>query len=172
MSLPDSATPTPALHQPLTIDVRGRRTERWLGALAVLALAIATSLLDLSLLAGAVLFSSVCSLVIAGLWRQGWLGGARRLTGVRWLSDGSWMLNDAAFANLPATLSPQTRVGGRWLWLRWHIELGHGAAGSPWRRSMLLLQGDLDGPDLRRLGVRLRLESVCRQPPRARILGA
>ncbi|HEY0943034.1 MAG TPA: hypothetical protein VGE08_23310 [Steroidobacter sp.] len=167
MSLPDSATPTPAIHQPLTIDVRGRRTERWLGALAVLALAIAARLLDLSPLAAAVLFFSACSLVVAGLWRQGWLGGAHRLTGVRWLSDGSWMLTDAGLVNLPAALSPQSRVGSRWLWLRWHIE-----AGGPRRRSMLLLQGDVEDGDLRRLGVRLRLESVCRQPLRARVLGA
>jgi hypothetical protein len=174
MSLPGSSTPpTPAGHSPLTIDVGGRRTERVLGALAVLALAIATGLFDLSLPLAILLFLSASTLVIAGLWCHGWLGGAHRLTGVRCLPDGRWMLTEAGFADLPAALSPQSRVGDRWLWLRWDVEAGARAATrGPRRRSMLLFQGDLAGRDLRRMTVRLRLESVCRQQPRTRILGA
>lgn len=164
MSSPDSAT----LTRTIAIDVRGRRSERRLGVLALLAVAIATSLLAPSHLLAALLFMIVSTLVMAGLWWHGWLGGVRRLTGVSWLSDGSWLLSGAGAA-IPATLSPHSRIGGRWLWLRWHT--GAGMPG-PRQRSMLLVQGDLDSRDLRRLGVRLRLESVSRQPARARSVGA
>jgi hypothetical protein len=135
--------------------------------LALLAVAIATSLLFSSPRLSALLFMIVTTLVMAGLWWHGWLGGVRRLTGVSWLSDGRWQLTDAGGA-IPATLSRDSRIGSRWLWLRWHT--GAGAPG-PRQRSMLLVQGDLDGRDLRRLGVRLRLEAVSRQPTRAPAAG-
>lgn len=170
MSLPDSATLIPAARQPLTIDARGRRCERRLGVLALLALAIATNLLPLPLALAALLYMIVATLVLAGLWWHGWLGGARRLTGVSRLADGRWLLTDAAQATLPAILSPHSRVGSHWLWLRWHI--GAGADRGPRRRSMLLVQGDIEGRHLRRLGVRLRLESVRAESLQARIIGA
>ncbi|HEY0683654.1 MAG TPA: hypothetical protein VGD45_15080 [Steroidobacter sp.] len=99
--------------------------------------------------------------VVAGLWSQGWLGRARRVTNLRWLADGRWFLSDGRHENIPATLSADSRVGSRWLWLRWHTD---GSARGPRNRSMLILQGDLPALDLRRLGVRLRLESVSPQP--------
>lgn len=169
MSSPDSATLTPALNQPLTIDVRGRRSERRLGVLALLAVAIATNLLALSLVTAALFSMIAFMIVIAGLWRQGWLAGARRLTAVSRLSDGDWLLTDAAQATFPAVLSAHSRVGSRWLWLHWHVVAG---APGPRRRSMLLVHGDLDGRDLRRLGVRLRLESVSRHSRHFRLAGA
>jgi hypothetical protein len=136
--------------------------------LALLAAAIATNLLALSPLTAALSFMVAATVVVAGLWWHGWLGDVRRLTRVSWLSDGSWLLTEAGQA-IPATLSPDVRVGSRWLWLRWHI--GAGIPG-PRRRSMLLVQGDVNGRDLRRLSVRLRLESVSRQPSHARFAGA
>jgi hypothetical protein len=162
MSLTDSAT----LIRTLKIDVRSRRSERRLGVLALLAAAVATGLLPLPVLHAMLFFMAVAALIAAGLWRQGWLGGARRLTHISWLSDGSWLLSDTAQANFPATLSRHCRVGSRWLWLRWHMDGADGAQGvrGMRQRSLLLVQGDIGAVELRRLGVRLRLESVSRQP--------
>ncbi|MDY6946926.1 MAG: hypothetical protein SXG53_14515 [Pseudomonadota bacterium] len=154
--------------QPLTIDVRGRRSERRLAVLAWLALAIATNLLALPPLTAVLLFMIASILVIAGLWWHGWLAGVRRLTGVSWLCDGSWLLSDAG-RTFRATLSPHVRVGSRWLWLRWHVDAG---SPGPRRRSMLLVRGDICDQDLRRLGVRLRLDPACRQQSPARLAGA
>ena len=157
MSLADSATP------PLTLDVRSRRSERRLGVLAVLGVAAAAMLLPLPPLAAALFFAIAVALIVRGLWRQGWLGGADRLTAVSWLSDGRWQLASATRKNIPATLSADSRVGSRWLWLRWHTQGG--------RRSMLVLKGDVLPAEFRRLGVRLRLESVSGEPVRARFFG-
>ncbi|GFE80795.1 hypothetical protein GCM10011487_27950 [Steroidobacter agaridevorans] len=149
MSLPDSAIPT------LTLDVRSRRSERRLGALALLGVAAAAMLLPIPPLAAALFFVIAASLVGFGLWWQGWLGGTDRLTAVSWLSDGSWRLASATRQNIPATLSASSRIGSRWLWLRWHIPGAH-----PRHRSMLILKGDVLPAELRRLNARLRLESV------------
>src|SRR5687768_3315603 len=129
MSLPDSAT----LIRPMTIDVRARRTERRLGVLALLAVALTSALATLTPMLGAPvlgtpLFGATMlgtTLVLAavsiglGLWRQGWLGGKRRLTAISWLADGRWLLADADHASMSADLRADSRVGGRWLWLRW-----------------------------------------------------
>ncbi|HEY5760202.1 MAG TPA: hypothetical protein VIU34_30475 [Steroidobacter sp.] len=149
MSSQYSATLTPG--KALTIDVRSRRSERCLGVLALGGVVLTTLLLSLSPLF-AVTASAV---VVLGFWWQGWLGGAERLTTVSWLSDGSWVLTSANRKNISATLSAETRIGSRWLWLRWHT----GGAG-PRHRSMLILKGDVLPAELRRLGARLRLESV------------
>jgi hypothetical protein len=172
MSSPDSETLNPAARRPLTIDVRGRRSERRLVAFALLALAIATTLLAQSMdetgLAARLFFVVAALLVLAGLQWHGWLGGVRRLTAVSWMADGTWRLADAEGKNFPATLSSESRAGSRWLWLRWHTEDVH----VPKHRSMLLVEGDLNASDLRRLGVRLRLESFSRRPIHARPPGA
>jgi hypothetical protein len=149
MSLPDSAIPT------LTLDVRSRRSERRLGALALFGVALAAMLLPIPPLSAALFFVVAATLVGVGLWSQGWLGGADRLTSVSWLSDGGWLLTSAKRKNIPATLSAASRIGSCWLWLRWHTP---GA-----RRchcSMLILKGDVLPAELRRLSARLRLESV------------
>lgn len=149
MSLPDSAIPT------LTLDVRSRRSERRLGALALLGVAAAAMLLPIPPLSATLLFVIAAAAVGLGLWSQGWLGGADRLTAVSWLSDGSWLLASASRKNIPATLSADSRIGSRWLWLRWHI-----SGARPRHRSVLILKGDVLPAELRRLSARLRLESV------------
>ncbi|MBM0105117.1 hypothetical protein JM946_10165 [Steroidobacter sp. S1-65] len=164
MSLPDYATLIPAAHQPLIVDVRGRRCERRLGVLALLAVAACGPLLPVSSHLAAVFVIFACALLAAGLWWHGWLGGARRVTQIRRNADGRWLLSDGRQENIPAHLSADSRVGSQWLWLRWRTD---GLAGGPRSRSMLILQGDVAGNELRRLGVRLRLESVYRQPGRA-----
>ncbi|WP_153067483.1 hypothetical protein [Steroidobacter cummioxidans] len=111
-------------------------------------------LLPLPALSAALFFVVATAVVGLGLWSQGWLDGARRLTTVSWLSDGRWILSSATRKNIPATLSAESRAGSRWLWLRWHTGAGN--------RSMLILTGDVLPLELRRLSVRLRLESVCR----------
>ena len=146
--MPDSAIPT------LTLDVRSRRSERRLGALALLGVAAAVMLLPIPALSAILLFVLSAGLVGVGLWRQGWLGGDR-LTAVRWLSDGSWQLCSLTRKNIPATLSADSRAGAGWLWLRWHIP-----GARPRQRSMLILKGDVLPAELRRLSARLRLESV------------
>lgn len=92
MSLPDSAT--------LTFDVRGRRSERRLGVLALVAVAAAIGLLPLPLLSAVLFFAIAAAVVVLGLWGQGWLGGAGRLTAVSWLSDGSWLLTSTNRKNI------------------------------------------------------------------------
>ena len=69
-------------------------------------------------------------------------------------ADGRWQLRDARHTDVIAELRADSRVGARWLWLRWN-------AGSAWRPqpSMLLVHGDLPTADLRRLSVRLRLDA-------------
>ncbi|WP_157995396.1 hypothetical protein [Peristeroidobacter soli] len=114
--------------------------------------AAATYLLSLPLVAAVLLFVTASAIVMVGLQWQGWLGGDERLTAVSWMSDGRWVLSSANRKNIPATLSAGTRVGRRWLWLRWHTGRG--------QRSMLLLTGDALPAEIRRLSVRLRLESV------------
>lgn len=145
MSLPDSAT--------LTINVRGRRSERWLGALALLAPIVATHLLPLPTVTAVEISILAASVVAAGLWWHGWLGGVRRLTAVSRSSDGRWLLQQGG-QTVPACLSEQSRVGSHWLWLRWGS-----AAGQPKRRFMLILQGDVPPAELRQLSVRLRLDA-------------
>jgi hypothetical protein len=147
MSSQYSATLTPG--KALTIDVRSRRSERRVAVLALSGVGLTAMLLSLPAL---LLVSAV---VLFGFWWQGWLGGAARLTTVSWLSDGSWVLTSADRKNIPATLSAETRIGSRWLWLRWHTE-----GAGPRQRSMLILKGDVLPAELRRLGARLRLESV------------
>lgn len=147
----------------MTIDVRGRRTERLLGMVALIAVAVAAALLpSFTPIQAAMFYTCATAVVLGGLWRQGWLGGARRLTGLAWLADGRWLLTDARQSGMPAELLGGSRVGSRWLWLRWSADYSQ-------RRSMLLLQGDLPAADLRRLVVRLRLQSTA---PRAQSPGA
>ena len=165
MSLADSATPTPT--KALTIDVRSRRSERRFGVLALLGAAVAIALLSLPLMAAILLFVVTAAVLLFGLWSQGWLDGPDRLTTVSWLSDGNWLLTSAARKNIPATLSADSRVGSHWLWLRWHT-----VGARPRRRSMLLLKGDALPVDLRRLGMRLRLESGSRRQTRSDLLEA
>lgn len=165
MSLPDFATPTTLVVT--TLDVRGRRSERWLGVLALLVPAVITRLLPLQPITAAACFIVTTTVVAAGLWWHGWLGGERRLTNVIWSSDGRWLLEDGARRVVQATLSADTRVGAHWLWLRWQT-----SARRPKHRSMLILKGDVLCAELRRLSVRLRLESVFRQSTPAPWAGA
>jgi hypothetical protein len=138
----------------MTIDVRGRRIERLLGVVALIAAAVASALLFAPLQA-AVLSAGAVVVVLGGLWRQGWLGGERRLRSLSWLPDGRWLLADARHPDMPADLLAGSRVGSRWLWLRWSASCSQ----RPHRRSMLLVHGDIPAADLRRLTVRLRLQS-------------
>lgn len=165
MSLADSATPTPT--KALTIDVRSRRSERRCVVLASLGAALAIALLPLRPVHTLVLIVTMAAAVLQASRSQGWLDGPNRLTAVSWLSDGRWLLTDATGKNIPATLSADSRVGGRWLWLRWHTE-----GGGPPRRSMLLLKGDALPVELRRLSVRLRLESGSHPQTQSGCVGA
>jgi len=126
--------------------------------LALLGLAGAAVLLFPSIsFVSSALFIVMTAAVIAGLWLHGWLGGARRLARIACLPDGRWQLRDARHTDVTAQLRADSRIGARWLWLRWNAE-------SAWPRtpSMLLVHGDLPTAELRRLIVRLRLDA-CQQ---------
>jgi hypothetical protein len=139
----------------LTIDVRARRAERLLGVLALLGvLGAGMLLLPPVSFVSAAFFIVVTAAVGAGLWLHGWLGGARRLARIAWLPDGRWQLRDARHTDVIAQLRADSRIGARWLWLRWNAE-----SAWPRRPSMLLIHGDLPTADLRRLIVRLRLDA-------------
>ena len=142
------------------LDVRARRAERLLCALALLGVvaAAALSLPSLSFVSSA-LFIFVTAALVAGLWLNGWLGGARRLAQIAWLPDGRWQLRDGRHTDVTAQLRADSRIGSRWLWLRWNAD-----SAWPRRPSMLLVHGDLPAADLRRLLVRLRLDG-CPQTP-------
>lgn len=73
--------------------------------------------------------------MLFGLWQQGWWGSARRIAAIAWLPDGRWLLTDDSRTGIPAELRADSRVGDRWLWLRWDAQRSC--------RSMLLLQGDI-----------------------------
>jgi hypothetical protein len=135
----------------MTLDLRARSTERLLGGLALVAVGVASALAPLQ----SGLFLLAAPVICLGLWRQGWLGGKRRLTAISWLPDGHWLLSDARQASIPADLRADSRVGGSWLWLRWTTDCSL----RPRRRSLLLLGGDIPNSDLRRLVVRLKLEA-------------
>lgn len=143
----------------MTIDVRGRRAERLLGVLALLGLAGAGALLPLATWQVGAVFILVTVAAVAGLWLQGWLGGARRLARIDWLPDGRWRLRDARHTDVTAELRPDSRIGAHWLWLRWQ-------AGAR-RPSIFLIHGDLPDSDLRRLTVRLRLDARLHSRPAA-----
>jgi hypothetical protein len=139
----------------LTIDVRARRAERLLGVLASLGVVGAGMLLfpPLTFLT-ATFFSFVTVSVVAGLWLHGWLGGPRRWARIAWLPDGRWQLRDSRHTDVMAELRADSRIGARWLWLRWNAE-----SAWPRRPSMLLIHGDIPSGELRRLIVRLRLDA-------------
>lgn len=102
----------------------------------------------------AVFFSFVTIAALAGLWLHGWLGGPRRLARIARLPDGRWQLRDERHTDVIAELRADSRIGARWVWLRWNAE-----SAWPRRPSMLLVDGDLPPADLRRLIVRLRLDA-------------
>src|ERR1044072_4943282 len=123
MSLPSSAI----LTKTLTLDVRARRAERVLGVSASLGLAGAGILLFRSFsFLSPTCFIFVTGAAIAGLWLRGWLGGARRWARIAWLPDGRWQLRDARHTDVFAELRADSRIGARWLWLRWNAETAWG----------------------------------------------
>ena len=147
----------------MTIDVSARRTQRRLALLSVTASAVAAALLwaqatrdpAAAQLAVALIASLAAPLVAMALWRQGWFGGRHDLTAVSWLSDGRWQLVYGA-RWIEAALSPESRVGSRWVWLRWDT-VGR-------VDSLLLTREDLSAADLRLLTVRLHLAAEGREP--------
>ena len=101
----------------------------------------------------AIAAAAVCWL---GFRRAGWAGGPRRIIRVNWRAEnagGQWFLTDARGREFAAELRPDTRVAAGCVWLRWNAE---------GIRSMLLIRGDVATLELRRLGLRLRLEGACR----------
>jgi hypothetical protein len=133
-----------------------RRAECLLGALAVLGAGVSALLLPLTSFVATVLFILITTTIVTGLWLQGWLGGRRRLATIAWLPDGRWQLCDARHTKVIAELRADSRVGVRWLWLRWNAESARQAR----CRSMLLVRGDIPDDDLRRLVVRLRQDGL------------
>ena len=107
------------------------------------------------------LAASAVGAIAFGLWRAGWIGSPHRLLGVSWLPDGRWSLADSHGAAIPAELSPDTRLVGDGVWLRWKTTPGR-------RRSMLLIRGDMPAGQLRALRVRLRIEALEQALPDAR----
>ena len=134
----------------LELDVGPRRAERRVAVLAIVFAAGAPWLADLDhTMAILALSTAGASLGWAGFRRAGWIGGPRRIDRVSWQADGQWLLVDAQGRKFEAVLRPDTRVAAGVIWLRWNAE---GV------RSMLLTKGDIATGQLRRLGLRLRLE--------------
>lgn len=135
----------------LELDVRRRRWERPIAATALVVVAAMPWLLGWRVSLWLPFAVSVLLPVAAGLHRAGWLGGRACLRRAVWRSDGRWLLVDGRGRSCEAQLRTDTRVGGAYVWLRWDADR---------TRSMLLVHGDLAAPELRRLIVRLRMESV------------
>lgn len=142
-----SSTSSPTL----ICDVRARRTDRWVAGLALVASAVGLSLVTaFDSLVACMLFVICAAAISGGLARAGWIG-TRRIVGVTWLSDGRWRLVDRRGVTTEATLRSDSRVGSRWVWLRWDTP-------DRWnQRSLLLAAGDAPRSDLRRLMMRLRI---------------
>lgn len=146
----------------LELDLRGRYWERRVAWFALILPPVCLMLL--LPLPAAIGFGALTALaVMLGLLRAGWLGGADRIQRVTWSSDGRWQLTDARGRVLEGTLRADTRVASRLVWLRWNTS---------WTRSMLLVSGDIDMTELRRLIVRLRIEGVRQAPSLRRSPGA
>jgi hypothetical protein len=138
----------------LDLDVRSRRTERRIACVAIAAAFVIPCFIEPLLPMQMALLSIMAgSLVTAGLWRSGWIGRHHRIDRVTWLADGRWLLRTQAGANVEAELSHTTRRGQGFAWLRWR---------APHRHSLLLVQGDLAGAELRRLLVRLGIDRLAR----------
>jgi hypothetical protein len=134
----------------LELDLRGRRWERRVAWLALI-LAPAPPLLTLSLPLAVCVASLAALLVAGGLYRAGWLGGGDRFQRVVWSADGRWFLTDGRGRSHLGALRVDSRVGAGFVWLRWNANR---------TRSMLLISGDVEAAELRRLIVRLRIEGV------------
>jgi hypothetical protein len=134
----------------LELDVRRRR---WEPRVAWLALVVAplTSLSMLPQPAATICAALTPLLVALGLWRTGWIGQRERIQRIVWSSQGRWLLEDGQGRSCEGVLRADTRVGGGFVWLRWNANR---------TRSMLLVSGDMDDDELRRLRMRLRLEGV------------
>ena len=134
----------------LTIDVRHRRTERRLAAVALASgvCCAALSTLDSWAAVGAALATTI--VIAAALHRAGWLGSARRIVHVVWQDDDRWLLEEANGRALTGELSADTRAGNWGVWLRWRIGARFAAT-----RAILLTPGDAAPDELRRLAVRL-----------------
>jgi hypothetical protein len=144
----------------LIIDLRSRVPLR-LAVPVLCAGACAPFLLTSPGVAQATLAVGICALVLGiGLWRAGWLGGPRRLVRICWHADGRWLLTDARNRTFEGVLHGDTRVGARYVWLRWatpeRSRLAH--------RSLLLIRADMLPAPWRRLIVRLHIDGP---PPAA-----
>jgi hypothetical protein len=146
MSLPGSLT--------LTLDAQTRRAERAVAAIALLAGAAAPCLI-FSLAPAAFVYAACCVGVLAwGCYRAGWLGARHRIVAATWHADSRWTLSIGFAQPVDAVLLGDSRVTPGCVWLRWRTPE------RPWPRlrSMLLIASDLPSGELRRLGIRLRLE--------------
>lgn len=145
-----SSTSSPTL----ICDVRARRAERCVALLALTASAVGLSLVtSFSPLTLCALFAISGVLLCCGLHRAGWLG-ARRIASFAWSSDGRWQLIDGRGVATHVRLRSDSRVGSRWVWLRWDTS-------ERWStRSLLIFAGDVCEGDIRRLAVRLRIEGL------------
>jgi hypothetical protein len=127
-------------------------------AAALVSLSIAAG--DPAATAGTTLAGGALGTLIAGLGlrRAGWLGGGGRIRHLTWLSEGGWLLRDAAGRRWSGSLRGQTRVAGGWVWLSWRLDNRRA-------RSLLLVPGDISSEELRRLVVRLRIEGAAGPRP-------
>jgi hypothetical protein len=139
----------------LELDLRGRR---WDGRVAWLALILTPALLLLALSFPLAVCVAALATVLAagGLYRAGWLGGRDRIQRAVWSCDGRWLLTDGRGCLHEGELRVDSRVGARLVWLRWNANR---------TRSMLLVSGDVEAAELRRLIVRLRIEGARRALP-------
>lgn len=134
----------------LELDLRRRRSEACVASLALILSPVA----PLSVLpqSAAISCAALTVLLVAlGLWRAGWIGHRERIHRVVWTSQGRWLLEDGRGRSCEAVLRGDSRVGGGFVWLRWNANR---------TRSMLLLSGDMDASELRRLRTRLQLEGM------------
>jgi hypothetical protein len=90
----------------------------------------------------------------------GWLGTAHGIDRVTWHADGRWTLSTRGEPPVGALLLGDSRVAGRWLWLRWRTD----QRSLRRVRSMLITVSDLPPGQWRQLAVRVRLQGRTRTP--------
>jgi hypothetical protein len=145
-----SSTSSPSLR----LDVRARRSERWL-ALALIALAaIIPSFFGVA--SGVALAASLVAAVVAlyAMRREGWLNARDPIDTITWRSAGEWELGARGGTQWVCELGRASRAtsGAVWLCLR------ESDGRRTWR--FLLTPSDLSADDFRRLYVRLRLDGA------------
>lgn len=127
----------------------GVRGQTWVVAATLFALLFAPFVAALSPRVAVFAAVLTTTFAVVSFRRVGWFGGARTVQRARWIEQDVWRLLERDGIDRAATLSPDSRIMGRLVWLRFRTDDGE---------RHLFFWGDDLAPNLRRqLVARLQL---------------